>query len=1288
MGVSASKGRLATFGVLCGAVIAAVLALTPCVLAQAPPPVWESYSIEQGLSQSIVKAIAQDARGFLWFGTEDGLNRFDGYRFDIMRHDPQDSGSLSYSDMTALCVDRQGYVWVGTFNGGLNRFDPATGRAVRYQAKPGMPGSLSHDRIAAVVEDRRGDVWVGTDDGLNRLDRATNTFTVLRHDPADAGSLANDRVHALLVDREGTLWIGTDGGLDRLVPATTPRSPDHRLPRFEHYRHDPRATGSRGADAVNALCQDRQGALWVGTEGGGLNRLDSRSGVWTRFRHDPADAGSLGQDAVTAVCADSLGFLWAGTRSGGLDRFDPRAGRFSHYRADPADPASPRSDEILSLLADRSGCLWVGTYSQGVGKTVLETKPFAHVRAGPGGLANPTVWALQEDRSGNLWVGTHTGGIDCFDPHLRLLARYRNDPRDPTSLSCDIVRCILEDRDSELWFGTNGGGLDRLDRATGRFTRYLNDPADPRSLAENRIRALYEDRAGLLWIGTYGGGLDCLDRRTGVFTHFRHDPANPASLSFDIVRVIYEDPDEVGEALWVGTEGGGLNRLDRRTGRFTHFRNDPGDSTTLSEDHVFSIHRDASDRLWIGTFAGGLNLFDRAAGTFASYTIRDGLPSNAVYGILEDRGGCLWLSTNLGLARFDPSAGTCRSYDVRDGLQSNEFNGGAFTQTRGGEMLFGGINGFNAFYPQQIVDNPHPPAVVLTGFQLFNQTVGVGRKYGDRVLLERAIFATEAITLAHDQNFFAFDFAALHFVSPTENRYAYMMEGFDKDWNQAGQRRFATYTGLPPGHYTFRVKAANSDGVWNSEGRTLRLTIAPPFWQTAWFRAAALGLLIGLLVAVHRLRTRSFRLRNAALCREVDDRKRAEEAMRGAMEAARQANQVKSEFLANISHEFRTPMNGIIGMTDLTLDSELTAEQREQLEFVRESADSLLEIMNNILAFSRIEAGCLDFVERDFDLPALLSETTGPLETQARAKGLDWRLELDPGLPASLKGDRDGLQQVLQQVVGNAVKFTTRGEIAIRIGARPDAQPPAGETGDAAIPRLCLEFAVGDTGIGIPAAHLPSIFDSFRQVDGSYTRDHGGTGIGLSLCQKLLRMMRGDIAVTSEFGRGTSVRFHVWFELGQPLERPVFAPDAVVTPVVSAGGNDPRDEASARRILLAEDIPLNQKVASGILRRAGYAVTVVGNGQEALTALERETFDLVLMDIQMPVMDGFEATARIRSSRTAIRHLPIIALTAHTLEGDRDRCLQAGMDDYVTKPVRSETLTTSIAKALEARCAF
>jgi len=1272
---------------------------------------FEEISIDQGLSQSIVKAILQDRRGFMWFGTEDGLNRYDGYEFVVFRHDPEDPHTIGYNDITSLREDGAGLLWIGTFHGGLSRYDPATGKFRRFQADASAPDSLSNENVNAIVVDAAGTVWVATDAGLNRLHPQSETWTSYRHDPRNPASLADDRVLSLLVDRSGILWIGTAGGLDRLdlaaIPGRVELVGDNVTPRFRRLRHDPADPHSLSAGGVRALLEDEEGTLWVGTDGGGLNRYDKSTGSFTRYRNDPDDPGSLSNNRVIALCEDGVGNFWVGTRGGGLNRLDRQTGRFVTFRNDPQDPTSLGQDHVFALLADASGVLWIGTYGGGANKILLENKPFvthSHDPEDPGALGHDIVWTLCEDRAGLLWVGTHGSGLDCLDRSQGRITHYRSSSDDPHGLSSNIVRNVFEDHAGALWIGTHGGGLNVLDRQTGRFASYQENPADPHSLSCNEIRSIYEDRSGVLWIGTYGGGLEEFDRESGTFTHHRAEPEDPTTLSNDIVRTIFEDPDEAGEVLWVGTEGGGLNRLDRRRGTFKRYRNVPDDPTSLSEDHVFSIHEDRAGNFWIGTFAGGLNRFDREAEVFTSYSTEDGLPSNAIYGILEDELGCLWLSTNHGLSRFDPRGEIFRNYDARDGLQSNEFNGGAYHRSQSGEMFFGGINGFNAFFPREIVDNPHQPSVVITDLQIFNKSVEIGAEIGNSVVLTRAITATDAVELSFREKIFTFEFAGLHYVSPQQNRYAYMMEGFEEDWNYVGDRRFATYTSLPPGEYTFRVKAANSDGIWNEQGASLQLTVTPPFWQTAWFRIAGLGFVSGLVLAAHRLRTRSIRRRNRRLQNELAMRRKAEEAMRQAMVAARNANQVKSEFLANISHEFRTPMNGIIGMTNLALQDDLTPELREYLEVVQSSAGSLFDIMNNLLDFSRIESGSLDPDRINFNLPNLLADVTEPLRNQAWDKGLELEVELAPDLPASLMGDQTCLQQVLKQVIGNAIKFTEQGGVTVRVSrertegeeARPALRPDSrAGNGDDSRERVRLQFSVRDTGIGIPEENLETIFESFRQVDGSFTRTHGGTGIGLSICRKMLRLMDGSIRVESELGKGSTFHLSAGFLLGALEDRGRAAETDPGELAADTGVEIPATEQPAvggeatasRRILLVEDMPLNQRVARGILEKAGHQVAVAANGEEALNLLEEAHFDLVLMDIQMPVMNGFEATERIRSSESAIRDLPIIALTAHTLEGDRRRCLDAGMDGYVPKPVKSKVLYRTIDRVLEMKCA-
>jgi ligand-binding sensor domain-containing protein len=818
---------------------------------EAPPGEFERISLERGLSQSIVEAITQDERGFLWFATEDGLNRYDGYRFTVYRSIPGNAASLSYNETKTLCVARDGTVWVGVFQGGLNRLDPARETVTRWVHDPTDPSSLAAATVRALTEAPDGTMYAGTEGGgLDRIDPHSGRIT---HLPAGPGGLPHGDVRALTTARDGTIWIGTNGGgLAHLDPASGG---------LETFRNDPTHPGSLAHDAIRALLIDHHDTLWVGTYGGGVDRFDPSTRAFAHHRHDDADPESLGGDRIRALYEDHVGALWVGTDGAGLDRRDPASGAFTHHRNAPLEPRSLSSDRVWSLFEDRSRVLWAGTYGGGLSKLDLARKPFRHFRNLPGNpdsLGQNIVWSLFEHGDA-LWIGTDSGGLDRFDRASGRWTHFRHDPNDPASLSQDTVRVAFVDRDGTLWAATNGGGLNRLNERTGRFTHFRHDPADPGSLAHDELRSIMQARDGALWIGTYGGGLDRLDPRTGAITHHRNDPRDPTSLSNDFVRTVVEDRDG---AMWVGTQGGGLNRLDPHGGTFRRYRNDPADAASLSSDYVLAVLMTRDGTLWLGTFGGGLNRFDRSTGRFTRWGARDGLSSDSIYAMLEDEDGRLWLSTTNGLTRLDPKRGDCGTYDVRDGLQSNEFNGGSAHRTASGELLFGGINGFNAFFPAEIRTNPEPPVVAITEVSLFNRPLRPGVSRNGRVPLARAAPYAETLRLAHDESVFSIEFAALHFSAPQKNRYAYRMEGFRPDWIPAdASQRVATFTGLPAGNYVFRVRAANCDGVWNDAGARLAITIDPPFWATWWFRAGSSVLLIGVAATWFRSHLATVRMR-------------------------------------------------------------------------------------------------------------------------------------------------------------------------------------------------------------------------------------------------------------------------------------------------------------------------------------------------------------------------------------------------------------------------------------------
>lgn len=839
---------------------------------------FDRLMIEDGLSQSIVECIIQDRRGFMWFCTEDGLNQYDGYTFTVLRNDPQNVNSLSQNYTLCLTEDKNGYLWIGTFYGGLNRYNPESGEFLHFRADPEKPNSLAHDVVRTVFVDSDGLIWAGTDGGLTRIDPA-GEITSFYHNPHHPNSLCSNRVRTIAEDRQGFLWIGTDEGLCRF---------DKKKELFDNYFHDPADNNSLSHNAVRKIFIDRGGTIWIGTNGGGLDKLtfstDGRA-QFAHFQHSPNLPESLSHDQVYSIREDHLGALWVGTNGGGLNLFDRETQTFTHFIHDPRDPQSISYDEIYDIYIDQGGVMWLGTYGGGISKLSRLTEQFVHVHADPrnaNGLNHNIVWAIAEDMDGILWLGTHGGGLNRYDRINQSWKHFRNQPS-RNSLSNDIVRNIYIDKQGILWLGTNGGGLNRLNPKSESFTIYRHDPANPASLSHDELRCIFEDRNGYLWIGTNGGGLNRFSREQGVFKRYLNQPEQSNSLCNNFVRTIYQDAEGF---LWIGTQGGGLDKFDPAAEKFVHYRSSPEDPNSLNNDNVFCIHEDSAGNLWLGTWGGGLDKFDRKARHFTHYTQAQGLADNSIYGILEDDSGQLWMSTNAGISMFDPSTETFKNYNTDDGLQSTEFNGGSFYKSRSGELFFGGINGYNSFYPETIQENQHIPPVVITSFLKFNRPESMQSRLRNGLL-----------RLSYRDYFFSFEFAALDFAAPEKNRYAYMLEGLDTDWiHTNASKRYAGYTTLRPGNYVFRVKGSNNDGYWNEAGARLSIHISPPFWQTWWFRGIVLILTITGVYAMVERRLKTIRRKRRDLEQRINERTEAAEKLQTALaEVERLKNRLQAE---------------------------------------------------------------------------------------------------------------------------------------------------------------------------------------------------------------------------------------------------------------------------------------------------------------------------------------------------------------------------------------------------------
>ncbi|HEX6739234.1 MAG TPA: two-component regulator propeller domain-containing protein, partial [Vicinamibacteria bacterium] len=787
-----------------------LLLAAPAAWAQSPPMAFEHLSLEQGLSQTTVLCIFQDSRGFMWFGTEDGLNRYDGLSFRTYKYDPADSSSLPNSMVWAIVEDRRGDLWIGTEGGGVARWDHRRDRFQRVTPSSGGSGPMSM-RVRSLLLDPDGALWIGTKEtGLSRLEPGSGAIQTYRHDPNDPASLSHDAVFAILADGSGHLWVGTDGGLNRFDRATG---------KFQRYLNDPANPASLGDNRVRSLRLDREGRLWIGTYGG-LNRLEPAEGRFRRYKHDAADAASLSHDRVRSILEDGAGRLWIGT-DGGLDLMDRARTAFRHYRHDPTDPGTLWDDNVMSLHQDRGGVLWVGTRNAGIHKWYQGTWSFGHqtrVASNPGGLTDKTVTSFAEDPTGRIWIGTF-GGLHSMD---RTSGQIRPYTASTPGLSTRVM-ALSSDPEGALWIGTMDAGLSRMDPSTGALRTFRNDARDPGSLSSDAVMAITVDGLGDLWVGTHGGGLNRLDAGAGTFTRYRHDPADPASVGADIVTAMA--PEGPG-SLWLGTDGAGLNLLDRASGKFLRFMHDPEDPRSLGANTIFSLYLDPAGQLWVGTRGAGLALLESRSGSSASFrhfTQRDGLANDVVYGILPDGDGYLWLSTNNGLSRFDPRSRSFKNYDVAQGLQSNEFNFGAHYRSASGELFFGGVNGLNAFHPRRLAANNHAPPVVLTSFLKSNKPVDLG-----------ALWEMSAIDLGYRDEVVTFEFAALDFAAPQRNRYSYRLDGFDPEWIDLGNLHRVTYTNLRPGRYRLRVRASNSDGVWNEAGLDLPLRVEAAPWQRWW----------------------------------------------------------------------------------------------------------------------------------------------------------------------------------------------------------------------------------------------------------------------------------------------------------------------------------------------------------------------------------------------------------------------------------------------------------------------
>ncbi|WP_125077629.1 hybrid sensor histidine kinase/response regulator transcription factor [Rufibacter latericius] len=1216
-----------------------------------PRNIIRQFGVEEGLSLGIVTSISQDQRGLMWFATEDGLNRFDGYSFKVFKYDPARKNSLTGNFIRKVFTDSRGMVWVSSRHG-LNRFNAKGEAFVHYSYNPASKNSLAGDDISDISESKAGNLWVASyRAGVSFYHRDKNQFTAYRR--KDLPGLPSDKILSLYEDSKGWLWVGTqDAGVhvykvkEGVVLGKVPF---------------PGGEGLAGA-SVSCIYEDRSGLMWLGSSRGLYLYARGKQHLFTF----PGKEYFRNSNIVLSVLEDSKGMLWVGLQDGGayqldlrqLKRNGPEKVFFTEVQGKDGRPLTQRS--VQALFEDKDQNLWVGTYGEGIKMVAKENEKFIKFRISQDVLAKQApneirYYGICTDKEGNLWLGTDGNGIYKCDKTGKVLNHYATSQPEK-GLTDNAILSALRDSRQNLWFGSYAKGLFLYKKETDSFQNFQHDPANSRTLGGNDVRALFEDSKKNLWVGTNGGGLSLLQAQTQSFQTF--NTAN-SGISSNDVRALAED--KAGR-LWIGTYGGGLSCYSPDTKSFKKYPYAIGKDRNPSSEVVLALFVDQKQNLWIGTEEDGLFRYNLSTRKIQQYREKDGLANNTVYAIQADVMGHVWVSTNRGLTKIDTQTGKLYNYGLADGLQSGKFNPGSVLVNKAEGLLgFGGTKGLNLFYPGQIKETVSSPEVLITGLQLFNKP---GSPQGQEQLIEE----NQTLVLRPDQSVFMIEFGALDYAHPAKNNYAYKLEGFDKEWNYVGQQRSATYRYLSPGTYTFKVKASNQENAWDDEFTSLKVVVSPPFWRTVWAYCLYVILIIGSVFGVYNFVARQRKLRRKLMVAKAQSRKE------------RRIARERLSFFTEVSHEFRTPLTLMLGPLEDLVNKETGSESGKKLKMVYRNAHKLLALINKLLDYRKAEAGSLVLKVQEEDIVSFVKETYISFQDLALKKQINYQLEV-PDAPVLAWFDREKLEMVLSNLLSNAFKYLGQGN-SITVALTVE---------NSALGHGFAKVEVKDNGRGVPVNQQKHIFDWFFQGDPVTPMS---SGLGLALAKRLVLLHKGDIYVQSEEGAGATFGFNI------PLGREHIDASSIVSPEPTPllpdiqpevpsfqdvlgpdSGNHPKK--GQRKLLIVEDEEDIRKLLKYYLSEQ-FHILEAENGKEGLELALAHHPNLIISDVKMPVMDGIELCRELKSN-IKTSHIPVVLLTARTAFAHHKEGLDTGADAYLTKPFSPELLQIKIKNLLESQ---